>query len=1626
MLVQLLVQYFKSITLLILYVLSIYIFLIGCHNSFTIQRSTKIPTNTIRAQTTGPILLNQVTSQSTATTNTVWSYNIPVSNWNITKETIFFTDTIPFSISTIPSAFYTVESNSCTSATVSCSMEYHFNTVVTPGSYQVALGQVLQNNIVKYLNYNILFTVSTIPTRASIVVQYTPHNYNPNYIANQRTWHTNITNQTGEMIRLATNMGPPDIYATFATNQCQQTEWAPNAVCSFDTILNVQHTTVGYGRSGLATIYNRWGQRVIQNIAFAFQGVTNPTIMVSVSSLSLTSPGVDIQTTTHTGIAYQGVVSYTNTNPDPMGQAIQFSPVIPVSGPYFIGTNHCNVVTLAFNQVCTVSILVYNTNTPGIYTQSLGNFVFQNLEQAQTHGGFTTQATNLTIFTSFDPISSQDLSLTTSSNVSFDISNPSILEAGVSTTMTLLFTNTDISGTMRHFTYHTTPVSGVIINNGCQAINLAPRQSCVVTLSISVPADPVLLIQPVGSVSFNNVASTLITKRFSNNIFIFTPTQPTIVVSSSFSTNPVDPNYYAVRADGIATTGTLTYTNVSAIPYLVGYNFIVNLASHGVFVIHNHCSNITLAPGQFCTIGIQINNTPFFGPHSISCGTLTYNNRIHDFTQTFATENHIYFLGNLDLVASPVSQISVQQALPTTFYTTLSTGIITTMEVRFINQSLDPKQVLNQVQFSQITTLPFSMVHDGCTGTILNQNTYCRVVYAVNNTYLANLYSQPFGTIQGTGRLTTSTFVSLDKFYTNFIDTPLLLAGVVSTLSTNSAMPTYFYVTPGNQILNTVALTYTNQSAGLQPMTNFTVHLTVSTNMTILSNGCNNTSLNTVAMGGTQFCTVQILFKATQYGQTIQSLGTATYNMSGHTYAFTNTTVLYAIVSTPPEVVISISTILSQNMLAPTDLEIATNGTTTTKYTVVFTNISDEPKEIAKNFVYVTQATTQYSIIANTCQGQTLATQQSCTVTIQLTIPTRPTIWTVPLGFASFKDLNGLSFNTPNQTVYIEFTGPISFTIATYTGLSRTEPGTAFMNQNMTSGQSSIATIVTVVYTNTALETANNIGLVGSLYNEPWSILTNTCIGNLAPNASCTASIRLTRPIQSTKSSITLPGILGLNPKNIVYVETNKTVLYARFIAPFISYSVISTLSTVSNEPTVFSTKATDMTINKTIIWYINTSTEFTATNIAVPATIATQFTIQNNCVDNLAPSSSCSIVLNVIATASTTGTIMQQIPNIQYSALDQNTIQNNVDNIFYIIFSNAWIVIQGNKNHTCGINQDYRLYCWGNNGYGKLGIGTIGGDYPTPQLISTASFINLSVGDSHTCAIDIHQKLYCWGWNQYGQTGLGTFDNFISEYSTPQLVSNNQFIDLSLGQNFTCAIDINQKLYCWGQNNIGQLGLGTSNIAKFGLRLVSTASFTNVSAGDNHTCAINKDKQLYCWGKNYNGQLGIGTDGWTDQHAPYLLTLASVSAIALGGQHTCAINMFNQLYCWGDNVNGQLGIGTLGNNYSTPKLVSTSSFISVSSGFLHTCAVNMPNQLYCWGDNGDGRLGIGTIGGNYPTPQLVITTDFIRLSLVRGDHTCALKTIDKLYCWGDNTFGQLGFGDTSDRPSPTLLHVIF
>jgi alpha-tubulin suppressor-like RCC1 family protein len=346
---------------------------------------------------------------------------------------------------------------------------------------------------------------------------------------------------------------------------------------------------------------------------------------------------------------------------------------------------------------------------------------------------------------------------------------------------------------------------------------------------------------------------------------------------------------------------------------------------------------------------------------------------------------------------------------------------------------------------------------------------------------------------------------------------------------------------------------------------------------------------------------------------------------------------------------------------------------------------------------------------------------------------------------------------------------------------------------------------------------------------------------------------------------------------------------------------------------------------------------------------------------------------------------------------------------------------VAAGTNFSCAVDDSGAVTCWGANSSGELGNGTTTPSLtPVPVTGLSSGVVELVAGNGHACARTTTDALYCWGRNNFGQLGDGTTTN----RTTPVLVGLAAE-RLTAGSDHTCALTPARAAHCWGRNNFGQLGDGTTTnrtapVAVTGLGL----KVQSIDAGQFHTCAVNfisSSGTATCWGRNNAGQLGDGTT--TNRTTP--VTVTGVTSLAglidLGNSHSCVV-VISSVVCWGQNTYGQLGDGTT-TNRTTPVAVTGFTDVSrVSAGPTHTCGFDGDGGLMCWGRNHRGQLGDGTTT-NRSTPVAVVGTGGKVSAVSVGDgHTCATRDNGGVTCFGSNTAGQLGNGTTVDSPEPFHL----
>jgi len=345
--------------------------------------------------------------------------------------------------------------------------------------------------------------------------------------------------------------------------------------------------------------------------------------------------------------------------------------------------------------------------------------------------------------------------------------------------------------------------------------------------------------------------------------------------------------------------------------------------------------------------------------------------------------------------------------------------------------------------------------------------------------------------------------------------------------------------------------------------------------------------------------------------------------------------------------------------------------------------------------------------------------------------------------------------------------------------------------------------------------------------------------------------------------------------------------------------------------------------------------------------------------------------------------------------------------------------------DHSCARRADETVVCWGHNEFGQVGDGTTEDATTFRQVADLEGVVRqIAAGPRHSCALNDAGAVWCWGRNRAGELG----DRTTASRGNPMQVLDLPPVDEIRTGGAThgghaCARTAAGALYCWGYRGYGQLGDGATVVRTTPVQVVGATGKT-ISVGDLHACS--GGGPIECWGNHHSGQIGIGSDiAYATPQNP--AAPPAVAHVAAGTDHSCAIDTEGALWCWGSNADGELGVGDLVNRSTPQKVGSESDWIAVDAGGDSTCGIRGSSgvgEVWCWGDNALGQLGIGMMVGRRTTPTELDSSDSFAAISVGSDHACATRVDQQIFCWGANARGQLGLGDFDDRLSPTRTPI--
>lgn len=362
-------------------------------------------------------------------------------------------------------------------------------------------------------------------------------------------------------------------------------------------------------------------------------------------------------------------------------------------------------------------------------------------------------------------------------------------------------------------------------------------------------------------------------------------------------------------------------------------------------------------------------------------------------------------------------------------------------------------------------------------------------------------------------------------------------------------------------------------------------------------------------------------------------------------------------------------------------------------------------------------------------------------------------------------------------------------------------------------------------------------------------------------------------------------------------------------------------------------------------------------------------------------------------------------------------------------------------------------------------------------------TYQSITAGWDHSCAIAQLGRLDCWGRGNEGQLGVAS-DSVCADSDIGQTINPSDttgglqsgfrgcvirpktvptslaFVAVAAGDSTTCGIANTGRGYCWGSGSLGKLGNGrtsgspsptlvTSGVtfALSSRRVVSQFQYLTyggtISVGGNHACGISVVQLAYCWGDDSFAQLGDSTF-YAFSNRQNLASSTPIPVDTLNGlrygyisagfRHTCALTTAGAAYCWGYNVAGETGTGAAGATplVRTPRLVvGAPAMTTISAGSIsdpatgatiaasHTCGVSTGGAVYCWGDNTFGQLGTGA--GGAASAVLVAGGGYVDVS-AGGGFTCAVRTDGGIDCWGRNDVGQIGNGPPGVTAWPPVV----
>jgi len=335
--------------------------------------------------------------------------------------------------------------------------------------------------------------------------------------------------------------------------------------------------------------------------------------------------------------------------------------------------------------------------------------------------------------------------------------------------------------------------------------------------------------------------------------------------------------------------------------------------------------------------------------------------------------------------------------------------------------------------------------------------------------------------------------------------------------------------------------------------------------------------------------------------------------------------------------------------------------------------------------------------------------------------------------------------------------------------------------------------------------------------------------------------------------------------------------------------------------------------------------------------------------------------------------------------------------------------------DHSVTNSQSGVVRSFGDNNFKQLGIGS-GPSQSTPVSPTGLASINMKAaagGGRHACAAPVAGQVYCWGNNSNAQA-TGDPSTVLNQADPVAVMGvTGEYVQVVAGDSHSCAVQKSGGVICWGGNNSGECGNGSTSTKAAATTVAGlTISVTKIATFRRHTCAVLGNGSVQCWGLNSYGQLGTGdyNQRSTATTPNSLRAGVSVVDVAAGNDHNCALYQDGVVQCIGQNDTGQIGQGVNTHSYTVYTTVPLGAASAISAGNDFTCAIyNSQSGVACWGEGSAGQLGNGAFADS-SSPVAVVGLSGTIVGITAGDtFACALNSAGAVYCWGSNASRQLG-----------------